>query len=102
MKTNERTEDSQATQERGSGLAAATLLAAFRYRPQIRICMKDGTCKKMTPELLATMPNNHQEKYKMAFAFQAPRPELYDCGPRYCGKKPGVCSGQHCREIHCS
>lgn len=102
MKTSKRTRRSRTTQERGSGLAAATLLAAFRYRPQLIVCMKDGTCKKMTPELMATMPKSHQEKYQMAFAFQSRRPELYDGGPNYCAKNPGVCSSQHCREIHCS
>ena len=75
-------------------------LAAFRYRPQLRKCDEDGTCKRMTPELRAMMQESDQKRYDDIFAFQFPDLEKYKGGPRYCGKEPGICAANHCRSVH--
>lgn len=80
--------------------AAAAWLAAFRYRPQLVKCDSDGTCKRMTPAFRATMQESDQKRYDDIFAFQFPDIEKYSGGPRYCGKKPGICSSNHCRALH--
>lgn len=75
-------------------------LADFRYRPQLKLCDADGTCKRMTPELRATMQDSDQKRYDDIFAFQFPELEKYHGGPRFCGKQPGICAGNHCRSVH--
>jgi len=93
---NGKTQNGQA----GGEFDAAQWLADFRYRPQLRICDADGTCKRMTPALRATMTPNEQKQYDDIFAFQFPDIEKYNGGPRYCGKKPGICASNHCRHVH--
>ncbi len=84
----------------GSAVVCSAWLAAFRYRPQLKACDSDGTCKRMTPELRAMMQERDQKRYDDIFAFQFPELEKYHGGPRFCGKEPGICSGNHCRAVH--
>ena len=81
-------------------VACSAWLAAFLYRPQLKACDSDGTCKRMTPELRAMMQERDQKRYDDIFAFQFPELEKYHGGPRFCGKEPGICSGNHCRSVH--
>lgn len=54
----------------------------------------------MTPELRATMQPSDQKKYDDIYRFQFPEADKYDGGPRFCGKEPGICAGNHCRSVH--
>lgn len=84
----------------GRTFAEATWLGQFRFSHQFAKCRKDGTCQKMTDAKRASMLSSDREKYDRIWAFQKSAPEIYESGPLFCGKLPGICSSQHCRNVH--
>jgi hypothetical protein len=84
----------------GRTFAGATWLGQFRFSHQFAKCRKDGTCQKMTDEKRASMLSSDREKYDRIWAFQKSAPEIYESGPLFCGRLPGICSSQHCRNVH--
>lgn len=59
----------------------------FSFLEQFRKCQADGTCKLMSDDELDKLDF---EQKKWGFIK----------GSLSCGKKPGICSSKHCREIH--